>query len=86
MFETTFVNVKPKNPVSEMVQLCYVLPRSSLNLLPQKLYFELIRHHDEWYKGNCDYIWAYCKYFWESHVEMNEINIEELEQFISRNK
>ena len=86
MFETTFVNDKPKNPVSEIVQLCYVLPRASLNLLPQKLYFELIRHHDEWYKGNCDYIWAYCKYFWESHVEMNEINIEELEQFVTRNK
>ena len=85
IFETTFVNNKPKNPVSEMVQLCYVLPRSSLSLLPQKLYFELIRHHDEWYKGNCDYIWAYCKYFWESHVEMNEINIEELEKFITRN-
>ena len=82
VFNTTFVPEKPQNPVSEIVQLCYVLPRSSLNLLPPKLYFELIRRHDEWYKGNCDYVWAYCKYFWESHVEMNEINIDELEQFI----
>jgi 5'-3' exonuclease len=82
VFNTTFVPEKPQNPVSEIVQLCYVLPRSSLNLLPQKLYFELIRRHDEWYKGNCDYVWAYCKYFWESHVEMNEINIDDLEQFI----
>jgi 5'-3' exonuclease len=86
VFNTTFVPQKPQNPVSEIVQLCYVLPRSSLNLLPQKLYFELIRRHDEWYKGNCDYVWAYCRYFWESHVEMNDINIEELEQFISDNK
>ena len=83
VFNTEFVPNKPANPVSEMVQLCYVLPRSSLNLIPSKLYFELLRHHDEWYKGNCDYVWAYCKYFWESHVEMNEINIDELEQFIS---
>ena len=86
VFNKEFVPNKPANPVSEMVQLCYVLPRSSLNLIPSKLYFELLRHHDEWYKGNCDYVWAYCKYFWESHVEMNEINIDELERFISTNK
>ena len=82
VFNKSFVPEKTPNPVSEIVQLCYVLPRSSLHLLPQKLYFELISKHDEWYKGNCDYIWAYCKYFWESHVEMNDINIDELEQFI----
>jgi 5'-3' exonuclease len=86
VFNKEFVPNKPANPVSEMVQLCYVLPRSSLNLIPSKLYFELLRHHDDWYKGNCDYVWAYCKYFWEAHVEMNEINIDELERFISANK
>ena len=85
LFENTFVPEKPQNSVSEFVQLCYVLPRSCLNLLPQKLYFELIRRHDLWYKGNCEYVWAYCRYFWESHVEMNEINIEELERFIADN-
>jgi 5'-3' exonuclease len=83
LFDTTFVPEKPQNPVSEIVQLCYVLPRPSLNLLPTKLYFELIRKYDHWYKGNCDFVWAYCRYFWESHVEMNEINIDELERFIA---
>ena len=86
VFDKEFVPKKPLNSVSEIVQLCYVLPRSSLNLLPQKLYFELLRRHDEWYKGNCDYVWAYCRYFWESHVEMNDINIDELEKFIVDNK
>ena len=85
VFNKEFVPMKPANPVSEIVQLCYVLPRSSLKLIPSKLYFELLKRHDEWYKGNCDYIWAYCKYFWESHVEMNEINIDELEIFINDN-
>jgi len=82
LFDTEFVPTKEPNPVSEIVQLCYVLPRPSLNLLPNKLYFELISRYDHWYKGNCDFVWAYCRYFWESHVEMNEIDIDELERFI----
>ena len=72
-----------KKPVSELVQLCYVLPRTSLNLLPNKLYFELIRKYDHWYRGNYEFVWAYCKYFWEAHVDMNEIDINELERFIT---
>ena len=86
VFETVFVPFKPANPVTEFVQLCYVLPRTSLSLLPNKLYNELIRRYDHWYKGNCDFVWAYCRYFWESHVEMGEIDINELEHFIEMNR
>ena len=86
IFNTEFVPAKEPNPVSEIVQLCYVLPRTSLNLLPNKLYYELLRKYDHWYKGNCDFVWAYCRYFWESHVEMNDIDINELERFISDNR
>jgi len=86
VFSTEFVPNKQINPVTEIVQLCYVLPRTSLNLLPDKLHHLLLKEHNDWYKGNCDFVWSYCKYFWESHVEMNEIDINELEKFINKNK
>lgn len=85
-YNTIFVPQKPANSVSEIVQLCYVLPRSSLQLLPNKAYFELLKRYNHWYNGNCNYIWAYCRYFWEAHVEMEEIDIDELERFVASNK
>ena len=86
IFATEFVPVTPFNPVSEMVQLCYVLPRQSLHLLPTHLYNALIKEHDGWYKSDCEFVWSYCRYFWESHVELPEIDISELESFVSKHK
>jgi len=86
VFGCEFIKDKPPAPVEDLVQLCYVLPRDNLNLLPPKLVKELLHKHDNWYKGNCDFVWAYCRYFWEAHVEMNEIDIDVLEQFITTNR
>jgi 5'-3' exonuclease len=73
------------NPVTEMVQLCYVLPKHSLYLLPEKLHNYLIRQKSYWYEDDCEFLWAYCKYFWESHVLLPDIDINELELFIQEN-
>jgi 5'-3' exoribonuclease 1 len=86
VFPTEFVLEKPFNPVTEIVQLCYVLPKNSLNLLPKNLGQALLINYKSWYKSDCDFIWAYCRYFWEAHVVMNEIDIGELEHYLKTNK
>jgi 5'-3' exonuclease len=86
IFPTEFVSFKPFNPVTEIVQLCYVLPRHSLHLLPKNLGKALIANFNEWYPDDCEFIWAYCRYFWESHAKMNDIDIKDLEQFLAENK
>jgi 5'-3' exonuclease len=82
-FDTEFVSLKPASPVTPIVQLCYVLPRQSLQFLPPKLYNALKKQHPDWYPADCEFVWAYCRYFWESHVELPHLDIDDLDSFVS---
>jgi 5'-3' exonuclease len=86
VFDAEFVPNKQPKPVTELVQLAYVLPKQSLHLLPEKLYDNLIKDHSDWYKADCHFIWSYCRYFWESHVQLPHIDIDELEKYVNENK
>jgi 5'-3' exonuclease len=85
LFETTMVPYKIANPVAPLVQLCYVLPLSSLTLLPTKLYHKMMTECTNWYKGDCDFVWAFSRYFWEAHCDLPDIDIGELEQYLQKN-
>jgi 5'-3' exonuclease len=85
-FDTQFIENKKDNPVSELVQLCYVMPRQSLQFLPENLYKSLIKWKLHLYSVDCEFSWAYCKYFWECHPNLPHIDINELEDFVNKNK
>jgi 5'-3' exonuclease len=86
VFDAEFVPNKKPAPVTELVQLAYVMPKQSLHLLPENLYEGLVKSHSDWYKGDCEFVWSYCRYFWEAHVQLPHIDIDELEQFVIENK
>jgi len=83
-FDTTFIKENKSKPVSSLLQLCYVLPRQSLIFLPETLSKQLVIDYSHLYPSDCDFTWAFCRYFWESHVELPEINVDELEEYVNK--
>ena len=82
-FDTDFIKKKLPNPVTAKTQLAYVLPKTSHNLIEKDVLNKLHPYIDEWYPENYEFKYAYCKYFWESHVDLPEIPIDKLELLVN---
>jgi 5'-3' exonuclease len=78
-FDTEFMTQRNTHALHPYIQLSYVLPPNSHYLLPAQIRSQI---KPEWYDNNCKFRWAFCKYFWEAHVEFPFVSLEEIENSI----
>lgn len=77
-WETVMIEPNDNSPVQPITQLSYVLPRHSLHLLPKDIRTKLLSEYSDNYPDDAKIGWAFCKYFWESHVDLPVIDLKEL--------
>lgn len=68
--------------VDEKALLAYVLPKNTLTELLDHDTYEKIKNIKNMLNEEFEFKWAYCKYFWESHVELPEVNVFDIHHAI----
>ena len=74
-------------PIDAITQLCYVIPIEHFNLLPPTLAKILSSTYKDWYvpeNEDPNFLWAFCKYFWEAHAVLPDIPVDKLEHIVHR--
>jgi 5'-3' exonuclease len=80
-YETEFIKENNSKPFSPYTQLSYVLPVSQFDLLPKKVSNYLLTNFSNMYSSKIEFKWAFCRFFWESHVSSKSIPLNILENW-----
>lgn len=81
-FDTEFIT-EVNDSVEPLTQLSYVLPKSSLYLLPKNIEQQLLDKFKNEYDSDISIDWAFCRYLWEAHINAGNINIEDIENIVN---
>ena len=84
-FDSELVLPENKKILHPHILLSIVLPKNSLTLLPEKIYNYLLKNNGFYYRENNEFIYAFCKYFWEGHVKFPDTDIEEYIEHLQKN-
>tara|TARA_A100001015_G_scaffold122906_1_gene136234 strand:+ start:4985 stop:6547 length:1563 start_codon:yes stop_codon:yes gene_type:complete len=76
------IETKEKKVYHPMVQLSFVLPKQSLDLLPIKIKTMLLENFTESYKTDYHIDWGFCRYFWECHILFPDIDFDSIEKSV----
>jgi len=83
-FDSELVLKEDKNIIHPHLLLSYVLPRDSLNLLPPNIHNYLLKNYENHYKEDYEFIYAFCKYFYEGHVKFPRLDFKEFSDNINK--
>ena len=82
-FDNEFLGEKAKhNPLDVKTTLAYVLPNRSLHMMDAGFVKKLLAEWGDYYKADYEFTWAFCRYFWECHVEFPPIDIKRFNECI----
>ena len=70
--------------INPLTQLVYVLPYTDYNLIPYKHLDNLVKNNEELKEIHFKLEYSFCRFFWESHVNFNEIDLISINDYINR--
>ena len=74
----TKITYAPTTPLTPNQLLAYVMPEPYHTYLPKEIQMKV--KDNPWYSRHFPLEWAYCKYFWESHVKFPTIPLDEIKK------